>query len=96
MRTPILVAALAELGEGQRVLDIGCGLGRRGRNGPPPWLRGHRHQHQPRSRCARAREISAEQAWPTVFRSSTGTPAACRFRWPFDAIVCVEVAGEHL
>jgi cyclopropane fatty-acyl-phospholipid synthase-like methyltransferase len=90
-----LVAALAELGEGQRVLDIGCGLG------APGVRMAQRHGCEvtginiSREQVRQGREMIAEQGMAGRVAIEHGDARRLPFaEASFDAIVCVEVAGD--
>ena len=90
-----LVAALAELGEGQRVLDIGCGLG------APGVRMARRHGCEvtginiSREQVRQGREMIAEQGMAGRVVIEHGDARRLPFGdSSFDAIVCVEVAGD--
>ena len=90
-----LVAALAELGEGQRVLDIGCGLG------APGVRMARRHGCEvtginiSREQVRQGREMIAEQGMADRVQIEHGDARSLPFSdGSFDAIVCVEVAGD--
>lgn len=90
-----LVAMLADLQEGQHVLDIGCGLG-------APAVRMARHHgceftgiNISREQIRQGREMIAEAGMSHLVRIEYGD--ARKLPFPddsFDAIVCVEVAGD--
>jgi len=90
-----LVAALAELGEGQRVLDIGCGLG------APGVRMARRHGCEitginiSREQVRQGRELIAAQGMSDRVQIEHGDARKLPFAdCYFDAIVCVEVAGD--
>jgi cyclopropane fatty-acyl-phospholipid synthase-like methyltransferase len=90
-----LVAELAQLQEGQRVLDIGCGLG------APGVRMARRHGCEitginiSREQVRQGREMIAEQGMDHCVRIEYGDARRLPFAASsFDAIVCVEVAGD--
>jgi cyclopropane fatty-acyl-phospholipid synthase-like methyltransferase len=90
-----LVAALAQLREGQRVLDIGCGLGAPGAR----MARQHGCQitgiNISREQVRQGRELLAEQGMSHRVEIRHGDARKLPFAdSSFDAIVCVEVAGD--
>jgi cyclopropane fatty-acyl-phospholipid synthase-like methyltransferase len=90
-----LVATLADLQEGQRVLDIGCGLG-------APAVRMAKHYrceltgiNISREQIRQGREMIAEAGMDDLVRIEYGDARKLPFAdGSFDAIVCVEVAGD--
>jgi cyclopropane fatty-acyl-phospholipid synthase-like methyltransferase len=90
-----LVAALAQLQAGQRVLDIGCGLG-------APGVRMARLHgckitgvNISREQVRQGREMIAEQGMSESVEIEYGDARKLPFAdGTFDAIVCVEVAGD--
>jgi O-methyltransferase StaMB len=90
-----LVASLAELCEGQRVLDIGCGLG------APGVRMARRHGcnvtgiNISREQVRQGREMIASQGMADRVEIEYGDARRLPFHdASFDAIVCVEVAGD--
>ena len=90
-----LVAALAQLGEGQRVLDIGCGLG------APAVRMARRHGCEiaginiSREQIRQGREMIAREGMSDRVRIEHGDARKLPFAaGSFDAIVCVEVGGD--
>lgn len=90
-----LVAALADLQEGERVLDIGCGLG-------APAVRMAKHHrckltgiNISREQVRQGREMIEQAGMSDLVKIEYGDARKLPFAdRSFDAIVCVEVAGD--
>jgi cyclopropane fatty-acyl-phospholipid synthase-like methyltransferase len=90
-----LVARLAQLGEGQRVLDVGCGLG------APAVRMARNHGCQvvginiSREQIRQGRAMVAEQGMSDRVQIQHADARELPFGdGSFDAVVCVEVAGD--